>query len=168
MSDPFLDNPVPRKALIAIAALIGFSLLVVVAARLTGYNASQVPDSPPIASRDLRFADAPDGSMLVSDIETNRKLATLPPGNAGFVRGVLRVMHRERRARHVSIDTPYRLVRHADGRLTFEDLGTQRTIELNSFGPSNEGAFAAFLGDRDPIAARNQQSVQAGQNGHPL
>jgi putative photosynthetic complex assembly protein len=158
----------PRKALIAIAALIGFSLLVVVVARLTGYNASQMPDSPIVVSRDLRFSDAPDGALLVLEVGTGSKLASLPPGNAGFVRGVLRAMHRERHIRHVADDVPFRLARLADGRLTLKDLGTQRSIELNSFGPTNEGAFAAFLGEQAPIAARNARPAPIGQTGQTL
>jgi putative photosynthetic complex assembly protein len=162
MSHEFLDTPLPRKALIAVGALIGFSLLLVVGARLTGYNPHQAPDSPTVAGRDLRFADGPGGVLLVLDVADGSRIAVLPPGNAGFIRGILRVTDRGRRSLHVATATPYRLERHADGRLTLSDLGTHRVIELSSFGPSNIAAFAAFLPDPAPVAAQDAQPDPTG------
>lgn len=162
-------NPLPRKALIAIAALIGFTLLVVVVARLTGYNAHQAPDSPVVKSRDLRFTEGPDGVVAVADAANGTRIAMLPAGNEGFVRGVLRFMERDRRARHTTADTPFRLAVHADGRMTLTDLGSQRVLELNSFGPTNTGAFSGFLTARGPVAApaadQDTRPAQAGQTG---
>jgi putative photosynthetic complex assembly protein len=160
MSDPFLDTPLPRKPLIAIAALVGFSLLLVIGAKLTGYNPSQVAPSPVVESRDIRFLDAADGTLIVADAGDRQQIAVLPSGNAGFVRGVLRAIARDRHSRHISMDTPFQVARLADGRLILRDLGSQRVIELNSFGPSNFGAFAAFLKD---VAPAHTQSAQSGQ-----
>jgi putative photosynthetic complex assembly protein len=167
MSHPQPDNILPRKALIAVAVLIGFTLVLVTAARLTGYNPKQAPDSPTVASRDLRFADGPEGVLLVIDIQNGAKIASLPAGNAGFVRGVLRTLVRQRHSSHIDNGTPVRLARLADGRLTLTDLGTQRVIELNSFGPTNVGAFAVFLTDRpsDP-APQTTQDARPAQAGH--
>lgn len=172
MSHSHNDNILPRKALIAVAALIGFTLVLVTAARLTGYNASQVPDSPAVLSRDIRFSEGPEGILLVVDVQSGGKLAVLPAGNAGFVRGVLRVLTRDRRGRHTDADAPVRLARLADGRLTLRDLATERVIELNSFGPTNVAAFAVFLTDRPgapaPESAQNARPAQPGQTGKTL
>lgn len=165
MSDSFLDTPLPRKPLIAIAALVGFSLLLVIGAKLSGYNPSQVAPSPVVESRDIRFIDAADGTLIVADAGDRRQIAVLPSGNAGFVRGVLRAVARDRHSRHISMDTPFQVARLADGRLILRDLGSQRVLELNSFGPTNLGAFAAFLDGGTPAAAPAALPNQAGQTG---
>ncbi len=153
MSDPFRNQPFPRKPLFAVAALIGFSLIAVTAARIGGVSTAQVEESPVVRALDLRFDDAANGAVLVRDARTRAGVAELPPASNGFVRGVLRSLARDRRARDLGNDSPFRLARHADGRLTLEDLATSRVIELNSFGPTNEGAFAALLYERNRVAA---------------
>ncbi|AUB85429.1 photosynthetic complex assembly protein PuhC [Candidatus Thiodictyon syntrophicum] len=148
MADPSPNAHFPRKVLIAFAALIGFFLVLVTAAVLTGYNASQMPPSPAVYSRDLRFSDRPDGTTLVQDATDGSTVAVLPVGGEGFVRGLLRTTSRGRRNASVPPETPFRLARLADGRLNLTDLGTQRVIELRSFGPANDAAFAVFLGSK--------------------
>ncbi|WP_295448551.1 photosynthetic complex assembly protein PuhC [uncultured Thiodictyon sp.] len=162
MSQPSPPEHFPRKVLIAFGSLIGLSLLLVTLAVLMGYNPSQVAPSPPVVSRDLRFSDGPDGTTLVKDATDDRTVAVLPSGIEGFVRGILRAVSRERRNRHLPDHTPFRLARLADGRLTLTDLGTKRTIELTSFGPTNESSFAAFLAGSAPIAPPATASAQAG------
>ena len=162
MSQPSPPEHFPRKILIAFGTLIGVSLLLVTAAVLLGYNPSQVAPSPAVLSRDLRFSDGPDGTTLVKDATDARTVAVLPSGIEGFVRGILRAVSRERRNRHLPDDTPFRLARLADGRLTLTDLGTKKTIELTSFGPTNESSFAAFLAGSAPIAPPATASAQAG------
>jgi putative photosynthetic complex assembly protein len=153
MSDPIRNEPFPRRALLAVAALIGFSLIAVTAARIGGLPTSQVPPSPEVLGVDLRFEDRADGAVLVQEGETGATVATLAPGTNGFVRGVLRSLVRERRAHATGEATPFRLARHADGRLTLADLATGRVIELNAFGADNLAAFAALLTDRNRVAA---------------
>ena len=74
---------------------------------------------------------------------------------------------RARRSRGVGDDTPFQVARLADGRLILRDLGTGQVIELRSFGPTNEGAFAALLDARvtDPAQA---PPVTATQTRQPL
>jgi len=166
MSDPSRNAHFPRKVLIAFAALIGFTLLLVAAARLSGYNASQMPPSPTVESRDLRFSNRPDGSTLVQDAIDGSTVALLAPGGEGFVRGVLRATDRGRHLAHVAPETPFRLSRLADGRLNLTDLGTQRVIEVRSFGPTNEAAFAVFLKGRAPAAPSGAPSGEPGATDH--
>lgn len=154
MSDHSRDEPFPRKPLIAVAALIGFSLLLVAGARLVGLSASQAPRSAVSERIDLRFEDRADGAVTVFRAEDTELVAVLPPGSNGFVRGVLRGMARERRSRGVGEEVPFRLARLADGRLTLQDLATGRVIELKAFGADNEAAFAALLAHGNRVAAQ--------------
>lgn len=121
------------------------SLVLVTTARLTGYQPAKPPASSIIASRDLRFADRPDGGVLIYAEPEGRLVDTLQPGTNGFVRGVLRGLVRERRADHVGPTPPFRLTRWADGRLSLDDPSTGRHVDLEVFGPTNAGAFADIL-----------------------
>lgn len=159
MFELFRQDPFPRKVLIAFAVLMGTTVLLVAAARLSGYNASQVPPSPAVLSRDLRFTEGPDGVLLVQDVAAGSTIATLPADGEGFLRGVLRATSRGRMSAKVAPDTPFRLARLADGRHTLTDLGTQRVIELNSFGPTNVASFAVFLNGVAPVAGAASQTA---------
>jgi putative photosynthetic complex assembly protein len=145
MRDRVSDPTLPRGALIGAAVLVSASLLFVGIARLTGYRPDRPAPSWIVASYDLRFEDRADGAVLVYDIATNRLVDTLRPGTNGFVRGVLRGLARERRARQVGTVPPFRLTRWADGRLSLDDLETGRHVDLEVFGPTNAGAFADIL-----------------------
>ena len=153
MREPVYSPILPRKALFAVAALILFSLVAVTAARLNGVSAAQAPVSPVVGAIELRFEDRDDGTVRVINAVSGDLVAELAPGTNGFVRGVLRSLARERRANGLGEDARFELSRHADGRLTLVDPGTGRVIELNSFGPSNEGAFALFLPQPARVAA---------------
>jgi putative photosynthetic complex assembly protein len=155
MSDPPPDRLLPPKALYAIAALIGFSLLAVTTVRLTvGLPARQADASPTVQAAHLRFEDRRDGAVLVYDAQDGVLLAELPPATNGFIRGVLRSLVRERRSQDQGDDTPFRLARHQNGRLTLEDLATGRLIDLRAFGVTNEGAFGALLEGHPKIASQ--------------
>jgi putative photosynthetic complex assembly protein len=125
--------------------LVGMALLLVVTARLTGYQPAKPPPSSVVQSEDLRFEDQPTGAVAIYSSRDNRLVDTLPPGTNGFVRGVLRGLARERRADNIGPDLPLRLTRWADGRLSLDDPSTGRHVDLEVFGPTNAGAFADIL-----------------------
>ena len=156
----------PRKVLIAFAALIGFSLVLVTAARITGLGISHVPSEPVVQSVELRFEDQPDGAILVRDVADGAVIATLEPGSNQFLRGVRRAMARGRRAHGVAEDRPFQVARLGDGRHTISDPDTGRVFELRSFGPTNEGAFAALLDAARPPAPA-EPPVTAAQTRQP-
>ncbi|WP_296804823.1 photosynthetic complex assembly protein PuhC [Thiocapsa sp.] len=139
------DRPFPRSMLIAVASLIGFTILAVAVARLTGFDPSQAPVSPEVAVRDLSFVEVGQGDLAVYDAESGVLLETLPPGEDGFIRGVLRTLERERRMHSVALDGPYRLSLRENGRFTLEDQTTDFFIDLRAFGPTNEAAVGRFL-----------------------
>src|SRR5207237_406494 len=82
-------------------------------------------DAPPVAQHDLRFVDAADGSIAVLDA-TDQRVVDRVVGESGFVRGTLPGLARERKRQGLGSDIPFRLVAHADGRLTLLDPATNR------------------------------------------
>jgi putative photosynthetic complex assembly protein len=136
-------NPALPTPFAAIAALLLATLAAVSAVRLSGMSI-HAPDAAPIATRELRFQDQADGSIAVMDA-TRRQRIALIEGQAGFVRGTLRGLARERRREGIGADRPFELVARADGRLTLIDPATGRRVDLESFGPTNAGEFARLL-----------------------
>ncbi len=145
MSEPFNNRPFPRGALIAAAAMISLALLAATVGRLSGAGAAPSVAGVAALSRELRFADRPDGAVTVYEPGADQSPMVLPPGSNGFVRSVLRGLARDRRSRGIGAEIPFRLTEWADGRLTLEDVATGRRIELGSFGATNREAFARLL-----------------------
>lgn len=148
MSAPSGDPSFPRAPLVGMVALVLLALLAVAWVRVTGVGAAKQADAAAVAMRDLRFEDRPDGGIDVFDARDDRLVETVAPASNGFIRGTLRGLSRERKREGIGPDEPFRLVARADGRLTLEDLATGRRVDLESFGPTNTGAFAKFLGER--------------------
>jgi putative photosynthetic complex assembly protein len=111
--------------------------------RLTG-NGPDQRAAATMAERLLRFEDRDDGGISVIDGRSGALVSVLQ-GEQGFVRGALRALTRERRARDLGPQQPFRLTAYVDGRLTLFDPATQARVDLESFGPSNAAAFARFL-----------------------
>ena len=140
-------EPFPRGALLATAAMLGLTLAGTAAVRIVRISAPIAPISAPAAVTvvELHFADAPDGSIKVSDAHSGAEVASVAPGTGGFVRGVMRGMARDRLARHIGEAPPFRLSRDGAGQLWLQDTATGRLIDLEAFGSGNRAAFAAFL-----------------------
>ena len=83
--------------------------------------------------------------MYVWDASSDQLLVSLQPGTENFIRGVMRGLARERRSHSLDRETPFRIARHSDGRLTLQDLATGRRIDLQAFGPTNVGSFERLL-----------------------
>lgn len=151
MVDPYPDpdHPLPKPILIGGAALALATIALIAGARGTGLGLSRNPDVPAIASRDLTFADGPDGSLDVFDAERHGEVARVPPETGGFIRAALRGLDRNRLQHGDREDAPFRLALDRDGRLWLKDLATSQLIDLRAFGPTNAAAFAAFLQPRE-------------------
>jgi putative photosynthetic complex assembly protein len=135
----------PRWFLMSAAALVLFSLASVALVRLTGNGPDQQRAAEASTTqRPLRFEDRPDGSIAVVDGRTGQ-LVTSVQGEQGFLRGALRALSRERRARGLGSEQPFQLIARPDGRLTLVDPVTDQRIELESFGQTNAGTFARLL-----------------------
>jgi len=133
-----------RKPAIACGCLLGAAILLA----LIGRQAPSAPDMNPDAmaqSIDLYFSDLPDGTVVASNATTGGEIERIAPGAGGFVRVTMRSFAMERTKRDMTNDVPFQLARMDDGDLLLRDPLTGRTMLLNAFGPSNEGAFAQLL-----------------------
>jgi putative photosynthetic complex assembly protein len=139
------DIDVPRKALLAIGAILLAALVMAGTARVTGVGRVPVPESTVYEQANLRFEDRGDGAIVVIDAANGRTATVLAPGTNNFVRGVLRGFARDRRAREIGAEPPFALIRWSDGRLSLEDGSTGRKVDLESFGPTNLDSFAKLL-----------------------
>jgi putative photosynthetic complex assembly protein len=149
-SSQLLSDPESlRMPLMAAGALVVLSVLAVGAVRWSGMPIS-TPDAPVVAARLLTFEDRNDGGIDVTDVGTHKLVETVT-GQAGFIRGTLRGLARERRRANVGSVEPFVLLAHSDGRLTLIDPSTTRRVDLESFGPTNEAEFVRMLPDRRTI-----------------
>ncbi|GAA4002537.1 photosynthetic complex assembly protein PuhC [Sphingomonas humi] len=146
------ENMIPPPALKAAAALVIFSLLLVVGVRVGAVSPDPTPAEirvqqhlQPTFERQLRFADSPDGRVLVTDGRTGELVDAIGTEGSGFIRGVMRGLARERYQHQQGAAAPFRLSSWPNGALTLTDDTTGRVIELGSFGPTNRAAFARFL-----------------------
>lgn len=136
----------PRGILIAAAVLIGMSMLLAAAGRLGGLKTDdEAPATDAVATLDLRFEDRAAGGVSVVDDGEDRVVATIEPGEGGFIRGVLRALVRERRSMRLGPEAPFRLTRWSDGRLSIEDIATGERVHVEAFGPTQVAAFARLM-----------------------
>ncbi len=141
------DHRVPRAILGGVVALLAFVILVTAGARVAGLDRVAPEPADAVESVLLRFADLPEGSIVVRDEAGHEELVA--PGSNGFLRGVMRGLARERRQHGIGSEQPFRLTHWSDGRLSLEDAATGRRIDLEAFGPTNAAAFARFLPSPD-------------------
>lgn len=133
----------PRWVLLAAGSIIAFTLVSVALVRLTG-NGPDQRAAAGIVERHLRFDDMPDGGIRVTDAANGQPVAVIQ-GEQGFVRGALRTLARERKARGLGAEQPFRLIAGHDGGLTLQDPATGHRVDLTAFGPSNAGNFTRLL-----------------------
>ena len=146
---PRAPDTFPRWVLMCAGGVIALSLISVGLVRITGNGPDQKP-APGTVERALRFEDRPDGSIAVIDGRTGELVRSFQ-GEQGFLRGTLRALARERKARGLGSEMPFQLISRTDGGLTLFDPVTQQRVDLESFGPTNAGAFAPLL-TAQPIA----------------
>ena len=136
-------SPIPRSALVGVAVTLFLLVLAVAGLRWSGADI-RVPDAAPVSTLALRFEDRADGSVAVIDAASGRLLDRVV-GEAGFLRGTLRGLARERRRQGLGAEQPFQLIGRADGRLTLVDPATAQRVDLESFGPTNAAVFMNFM-----------------------
>ena len=147
------SSMLPRGTLILAGGLVMFALVATSAVRIAHIPAAASPAAlraedrvPRVATRDLRFLDRADGAVVITDVRTQQTAAIIHAGEkTGFIRGVMRGLARERRARGIGDAAPFNLSLWRDGELSLTDSATGRSIELTAFGTTNRAAFAALL-----------------------
>jgi putative photosynthetic complex assembly protein len=134
---------IPKSlALIAVGGLA--TLILFVADYVDSGKLTRETDAQAVITKQLRFEDRSDGSIAVVSAPDGRVVKVIE-GEAGFVRGILRAMARERRIKEVDQTVPFDLIARADGRLTLLDPATGNRIDLESFGKDNVIEFAVLL-----------------------
>jgi len=134
---------IPKSlALIAVGGLA--ALILFVADFVDSGKLTREIDAQAVITKQLRFEDRSDGSIAVISA-TDGRVVKVIEGEAGFVRGILRAMARERRIKEVNQAIPFELIARADGRLTLIDPATGNRIDLESFGKDNVIEFAVLL-----------------------
>ena len=134
---------IPKSlALIAVGGLA--ALILFVADYVDSGKLTREADAQAVITKQLRFEDRSDGSIAVVSASDGRVVKVIE-GEAGFVRGILRAMARERRIKEVNQAIPFELIARADGRLTLLDPATGNRIDLESFGKDNVIEFAVLL-----------------------
>jgi putative photosynthetic complex assembly protein len=149
---PFMSEidkePFPKFALYAAAGVIA---LTITAAAIGRYNTTHAPaassniQEPVQRFVDLQFFDEADGSVIVKNAASSETILKIVPGEDAFIRAVMRGFVRDRTARKLGHDTPFRLYLLADTRLIIEDTATKKRIDLRAFGPTQQAAFARLL-----------------------
>jgi putative photosynthetic complex assembly protein len=141
---PFRTWPI-----IAAGMLAGLAVGAALTGRLSGVGTLAVPESAPVQAVDLVFSDHRNGSVVVANAADGRIVLTVPPGEGGFIRGVMRGLARDRKMRAIGPDLPFRLERRRNGMVILLDPATGREIALGSFGPTNLEAFSQLLPTKD-------------------
>jgi putative photosynthetic complex assembly protein len=140
-----LSKPLPRGVLIGAALLVGFSLMLAGGMRLSGINIAQ-PTGTAVTVRHLNFADRSDGAVIVTDAAAgNRVVDIVKPETGYFLRATMRTLARQRHREDIGAETPFTLTGWNDGRLTLDDPTTDRRVDLEAFGETNEEVFAKLL-----------------------
>jgi putative photosynthetic complex assembly protein len=143
LSGAVAPDTFPRWVLMCAGGILALTLIAVGLVRITGNGPDQLAAAV-TAERLLRFEDAPDGGVAVTDGSTGQPITVLR-GELGFVRGSLRALTRERFSRGIGAEPPFKLIARTDNRLTLFDPVTGQRIDLESFGPANAGTFARLL-----------------------
>ena len=134
-----------RAPLIGAAAVVLFTLVVVLASALTEGGRVKKEIGQPVAERELIFRDAKAGAIIVRDARSNETLATYGKGEGAFIRISMRALTHARRVRSVPLGMPYRLVQNTKNHLSIVDPQTGEFIKLTAFGSVAKESFARFL-----------------------
>lgn len=139
---------VTPTALAILGSLLLLTVVIVAAVRWSGVEIRH-PDAPSVQVTALRFLDLPDGSIDVRDGQSGQRI-TVIDGEAGFLRGALRVLSHDRLRRGLGPQAPFELHQRQDGRLTLIDPQTGMRLDLESFGPQHAGTFSRLIQKERP------------------
>ncbi|MEM8573841.1 MAG: photosynthetic complex putative assembly protein PuhB [Pseudomonadota bacterium] len=143
-----VDESRARIPLLASAGLVVLTLIAVTWGQFANPASERTAARSPYSITNLRFENIGHERFAVTDTR-GRAVTSVEPGRDGLVRNALRSLERERQLRGLTTSAPYQLVTWDTGQLTLSDLGTDRHIPLDSFGPAHTGALADLLSLRN-------------------
>ncbi len=136
-------TPVPLALCCGLAIL---SLALATFARFTDVGVLRMPPTPMVEYRDLAFRDLVERGVEIVDPATGTTLGRIARSEGGgFIQNVLSGMNIDRKRQGASGDAPYRIARHADGRLYLNDPATGRRQTVDAFGATQTAVFARLL-----------------------
>lgn len=136
-------NTSARLPGLAATGMVVAALLVVSAARISGYSPVQELAASEVAqSRMLRFESDPQGVAII-DALTGQTITHTSA--EGFVPGVLRGLNRMRRIEQAATDAAYRLEHRSNGQLLLVDTASGVSLDLAAYGRENAATFLDFL-----------------------
>lgn len=151
---------------IVLSLIIGLGLLIAFVSDTSTVDwsgpAAVTPNGAPLeisAEKAIFFEDGAEGTIIVRNADTDQVIGTLPFGEGGFVRQVMRGFVRARRLKDIGAEVPFILQSTADGLILIKDETLDRTVILNAFGVDNAAAFASLL------ANDAEKAAQTGTNG---
>jgi putative photosynthetic complex assembly protein len=152
-------HPFPRGALLAAGALVAGCLISVSVVRLSewdqgrpGLMAGMEDTAPVLRERHVTFREHEDQTLTVLDAQNGLVIARYRPSEAGFVRGLLRGLRRDRLGQAEPFALPFRIIAFSDGRLAVEDPASGRRIDAGAFGADNRSTIEALLTQTDCCA----------------
>ncbi|MEM6828189.1 MAG: photosynthetic complex assembly protein PuhC [Pseudomonadota bacterium] len=135
------DIGIHKVPVIAGASVIAFSLALATSTSLGFFDRQGVPEEiraengvMSVDTRSIKFHDAADGAVWVSDAETGLELGRFAQGEGGFVRATARAMVTGRQENGLGSAVPFELITWDNGGMTLRDTQTGRSVELHAFG----------------------------------
>jgi putative photosynthetic complex assembly protein len=136
----------PQKPVLAVAALMVVSVLMIGSMRLLDYRPdTSLPTTSATTSRFISAEDASEGRVIVRDSKTGDEITTFHRGEGSFFRAALRALVNNRKHRGLAVAGDFRLENHNGQQLFLIDDTTGKVLSLNAFGPANTAVFAAFM-----------------------
>lgn len=143
-SPPSRKPAAERPAVVAVAGLLGVTLLAVALGRGSGTEPAG-ETARVVETLAFHAQDRPDGAIDLRAAEGGRLVGRIEPGQDGFIRGTLRGLAQARQREGIGREIPFTLTRLDNGTLSLEDAATGRHVALQAFGPTNARAFARLL-----------------------
>ncbi len=135
----------PRALLMAIGALVLFTVVGVGATRLAGLGHTTDWRGMSTETLPLTFEDGADGSVIARAPGSGNLVREWAPETGGFVRTAMRSLALERRQMGIGSGPAFVLHRTENGQLILEDPETGKWVSLNAFGGDNAGEFAKLF-----------------------
>lgn len=147
-----VDVPMPvppanpaRLPLLGAASLVVVSIVAVAWVQLNRSGSEEAGARTPQTVYQMDFRDIGSDRIAVVDTGLEETITIVEAGKDGLVRRALKGLERTRTLQGLPVDAPYQVIIWDTGRLTLSDLGTDRHIPLDSFGPTGTGALKELL-----------------------